>query len=1693
MLRSHRLSALALLLAVPLMLLTANPALAATADRNVRSTMSNVRPTLVPVRVGGLRGQRPLGAVSTARVSPVRSVTAGPSTAGKPPRVALPTSSTEDWPTYLHDLRRSSASGETFFTTSNIATLTKIWSFNAGGAIAAQPVIVSGIAYIGAWDGYMYALNASTGALVWKTYLGQTTSLLCQPATLGVTSSATVSNGIVYVGGGDSYWYALDASTGAILWKVYTGDNSQTSGHYNWSSPLIYGNYAYIGIASNCDNPLVQGQLLQVDLTSHSIVNTFDTVPSGQLGGSIWGSPSVDPTTNTIYVAVGNRNQMNQPYTQAVLALDAGTLALKAAWQIPNADSVTDSDFGTTPLLFDDSSGRHWLAADNKDGYLYIFDRTNIAAGPVWKRLVAYGGSCPDCGDGSIAPLTFANDMLFAAGGNTTINGQGYLGSVRALDPATGTVLWEHGAPAPILSALTWVNGLVIDEAGDTLEILDASSGTRLYSFTAPAPFYGAASISHGTLYVASVSGTVYALALGNPIAPPADANCPAGWTCQDIGAPSPTGTETVANGVWTITSGGAGLANGSDQFRLASQNMTGDTQIVAQMTGGPAALAGLMIRQSNDPGAPFYGIFTQPGGNLVVTYRTGFDGGITTANQLTGFTTPVFLTIIRSGDTFYAATSHDGTNYTLVPGSAALLSLPATTLVGLATASGINGTAASTGFAAVTVGTPGALPPPPASPSSCPSSWICQDVGDPLITGDQALANGTWTVKGAGDDINDPSDQFHFVWQTVPGDATLSAQITSQTNTSSNAKAGIMLRQGTDPRAAFYAVLATPGNGLLVEYRQYEGLRVTQIPISGALPAYVEIQRSGNTFTAWSSPDGATWSYLAGTNADLTTSGSMLAGLAVTSNASTTLGSATFAAVTLTQSAPPPPIICPTGWNCADIGYPQPAGSQSLSGTVWTIVAGGSDIFATSDQFRYVWQTLPGDGSFSALVTSQQNTNGYAKAGVMIRASSDPSAAYYGMFVTPSNGILIQYRNAQGAFASQATSISGTVPVYVEVARAGNVFTAYTSPDGSTWTAVAGSSVTITMPAVALAGMAVTSHNDGVPGSATFDKVVLAAGCLAGWNCADIGNPATAGGNAIVNGTWTVLGGGTDIWGTSDQFHYVWQTSSGDGSISAQLTSQANTDQNAKAGLMYRQTTDPSSPFYAVYVTPGNGIAVQYRVTQGTYTGQAATLAGTVPVYLKITRAGNTFTAYTSSNGTTWTLIPGSSITLSVGGTFLVGMAVTAHSTTLLGSATFAALSLNVPPPPSCPAPWTCADIGNPPLAGSQSLSNGVWTVQGNGQDIWGTSDQFHYVYQAIAGDGTLSGQITAQANNDTNAKAGLMFRQTTDPASPFYALYMTPGSGITVQYRVTQGAYTGQATTLAGTVPAWFEVQRAGNVFTAYTSSDGVTWTLIPNSTKTIGVSGTFLLGMAVTSHQIAVLGSATFASVSLTTPPPVTCPSAWACTDIGSPMVAGSQALNNGVWTISGGGNDIWSTADQFHYVYQTTPGDNTLSAHITAQTNTSQWAKAGLMFRLSTDPGAPYYAVYVTPANGYVVQYRNAQGVNASSAGNIASGMLPVYLRVMRVSTTFTAYTSPDGATWTLIPNSSRTIAALTGSLLVGLAITSHNGSQLGSATLDSVTLASSSSTAPNRKPHPARAHHAANADINRPRCLSRSTN
>jgi hypothetical protein len=131
-----------------------------------------------------------------------------------------------------------------------------------------------------------------------------------------------------------------------------------------------------------------------------------------------------------------------------------------------------------------------------------------------------------------------------------------------------------------------------------------------------------------------------------------------------------------------------------------------------------------------------------------------------------------------------------------------------------------------------------------------------------------------------------------------------------------------------------------------------------------------------------------------------------------------------------------------------------------------------------------------------------------------------------------------------------------------------------------------------------------------------------------------------------------------------------------------------------------------------------------------------------------------------------------------------------------------------------------------------------------------------------------------------------------------------------------------------------------------------------------------------------------------------------------------------------------------------------GDVTVIARIASQTNTSISAKAGLMLRASTDPGAPYIAVLMTTTKGVATQWRLTQGATTAQATKLAA-VPPEYLRLVRSGSTFTASISADAVTWT--QTASVSIAAIGSSALGGFAVTSHNTGALGTATFDHVSV------------------------------------
>lgn len=186
--------------------------------------------------------------------------------------------------------------------------------------------------------------------------------------------------------------------------------------------------------------------------------------------------------------------------------------------------------------------------------------------------------------------------------------------------------------------------------------------------------------------------------------------------------------------------------------------------------------------------------------------------------------------------------------------------------------------------------------------------------------------------------------------------------------------------------------------------------------------------------------------------------------------------------------AGPLPPL--PDPWGTADIGAVGLAGNAARSSGIFTLSGSGDDIWNSADAFRFLHQPAAGACEIRARVVSLQNTDPWAKAGVMLRDSAAAGAINAAVVLTAGNGVAFQVRTNTGG-TSTSTVIGGvTAPRWVRLVRsAGNSFAGYYSSNGTNWTQI-GSSAKLSMSTNALAGLAVTAHNNAASCTAAFDNV---------------------------------------------------------------------------------------------------------------------------------------------------------------------------------------------------------------------------------------------------------------------------------------------------------------------------------------------------------------------------------------------------------------------------------------------------------------------------------------------------------------------------------------------------------------------------------------------------------------------------
>jgi regulation of enolase protein 1 (concanavalin A-like superfamily) len=165
---------------------------------------------------------------------------------------------------------------------------------------------------------------------------------------------------------------------------------------------------------------------------------------------------------------------------------------------------------------------------------------------------------------------------------------------------------------------------------------------------------------------------------------------------------------------------------------------------------------------------------------------------------------------------------------------------------------------------------------------------------------------------------------------------------------------------------------------------------------------------------------------------------------------------------------------------------------------------------------------------------------------------------------------------------------------------------------------------------------------------------------------------------------------------------------------------------------------------------------------------------------------------------------------------------------------------------------------------------------------------------------------------------------------------------------------------------------------------------------------------------------------------------------------------------VVTLSGGGSDIWGTADNFRLAYKRLNGNGVITARVDNQTRTHEWAKAGVMIRETLDAGSVHAFVALTPDHNVSFQRRPVAGDVSVNTDSSVVAKAPYWLRLTRTNATFKAEISVDGQTWTPLvpatPASSSIEIAMASSIYVGLAVTSHTVTDSSTAVFSNITAA-----------------------------------
>jgi hypothetical protein len=350
-----------------------------------------------------------------------------------------------------------------------------------------------------------------------------------------------------------------------------------------------------------------------------------------------------------------------------------------------------------------------------------------------------------------------------------------------------------------------------------------------------------------------------------------------------------------------------------------------------------------------------------------------------------------------------------------------------------------------------------------------------------------QRSANGTsgWTTVGtvpanattftnSGLTVN---TRYYFRVQTLVGTTVTATSAVVNRYTRLNAVTGLTFTTKASNQMVIAWNAVTGATGYLVE-RSTDGVNFSSV-YTGTSRTYTD-----NNVT----PTGEYYYRVFGTN--------------TTNNTRSVNAAPIFAAAPATTSLPGDMVS-------ADIGAVGGTGTVSYdSGTDnYTIVASGDDIWNTADAFRYVYRSNSGDVWFNTQVVSLERTDGWAKAGVMVRESTAAGAREVSMIVNPDGQTQLQYRDTANGYTYNIPGPVVSFPYWMELDVQGSTISGYISTDGWYENYQLIGSVNMTLPSTYLMGIVVTSHNNSL-----LNTTVCHAFQYGGWGAAAAASLAAAG-----------------------------------------------------------------------------------------------------------------------------------------------------------------------------------------------------------------------------------------------------------------------------------------------------------------------------------------------------------------------------------------------------------------------------------------------------------------------------------------------------------------------------------------------------------------------------------------------------